>query len=63
MTVNLGLFVNAVISFLIVAWAVFVLVRGFNAAKKSEEEKPAEPAPPAPEVVLLEEIRDLLKTK
>ncbi len=61
-TVNFGLFVNAVISFLIVAWAVFVLVKGFNAARKAEEEKPAEPAPPAPEVVLLEEIRDLLKT-
>ena len=62
-TVNYGLFINSVISFLIVAWAVFMLVKGFNAAKKVEEEKPAEPAPPAPEVVLLEEIRDLLKTK
>jgi len=62
-TINYGLFVNSVISFLIVAWAVFMLVKGFNAARKSEEEKPAEPAPPAPEVVLLEEIRDLLKAK
>ena len=62
-TINYGLFVNAVISFLIVAWAVFMLVKGFNAARKSEEEKPAEPAPPDPEVVLLEEIRDLLKTR
>jgi len=62
-TVNYGLFVNSVISFLIVAWAVFMLVKAFNAAKKSEEETPAEPPPPAPEVVLLEEIRDVLKAK
>jgi large conductance mechanosensitive channel len=62
-TVNYGLFVNSVISFLIVAWAVFMLVKGFNAAKKAEEETPAEPPAPPEDVVLLTEIRDLLKVK
>jgi large conductance mechanosensitive channel len=64
-TINLGLFFNAVISFLIVAWAVFLLVKGFNAAaRKLEEEKAAAP-PPAPprQEILLEEIRDLLKSR
>ncbi len=62
-TVNYGVFINNVISFLIVAFAVFILVKGINAAKKKEEEKPkAPPAPPAEEV-LLTEIRDLLKQR
>ncbi len=62
-SVNYGVFINNVISFLIVAFAVFILVKGINAAKKKEEEKPkAPPAPPAEEV-LLTEIRDLLKQR
>lgn len=62
-TLNYGLFVNAVISFLIVAFSVFILVRQFNRLKKELEAKP--PAPPAPsqEQVLLAEIRDLLKSR
>ncbi|MDW3096716.1 large conductance mechanosensitive channel protein MscL [Pyruvatibacter sp.] len=62
-TINYGLFFNAVISFLIVAWVVFLIVRSINKMKKAEEEAPKEdPAPPREEV-LLEEIRDLLKTQ
>ncbi len=62
-TLNYGLFINAVISFLIVAWVVFLIVRSINKMKKAEEEAPKEdPAPPREEV-LLEEIRDLLKTQ
>lgn len=62
-TMNIGLFINNVISFLIVAWAVFLLVKGMNSLKKKQEEAPAEaPAPPR-EQVLLEEIRDLLKAR
>jgi len=62
-SVNYGVFFNNIISFLIVAFAVFLLVKGINAAKKKEEEKPkAPPAPPAQEV-LLTEIRDLLKQR
>ena len=62
-TVNYGVFMNNVISFLIVAFAVFMLVKGINAAKKKEEEKPAAPAEPPKQEVLLEEIRDLLKQR
>jgi len=60
-TWNVGLFINAVIKFVIVAFAVFLLVKGFNRVVRKEEAKPAAP-PPAPpqELVLLGEIRDLL---
>ena len=64
-TINYGLFINALISFLIVAWAVFFVVKGFNKLKKKEEvveEAPAEPEPSAEET-LLTEIRDLLKAQ
>jgi len=59
-TINYGLFINALISFLIVAWALFMLIKGMNMLVKKEEAKPAEPAPPPKQEVLLEEIRDLL---
>ena len=69
-TLNWGNFLSAVINFFILAFVVFLLVKGLNRladlGKKKEEEKPAEPAaPPAPsnEEVLLGEIRDLLKNK
>ena len=63
-TINYGLFLNNVLSFVIVAACLFFIIKGMNSLKKKEEEAPAEPeapAAPAPEVVLLEEIRDLLK--
>lgn len=59
-TVNLGLFINTVVTFLIVSFAIFMLVRGINRWKKEEEKKPS--APPRQEV-LLEEIRDLLQQR
>ena len=69
-TLNWGNFISAVINFFILAFVVFMLVKGLNKlseiGKKQEEEAPAEPeAPPAPsaEEVLLAEIRDLLKEK
>lgn len=62
-TWNYGLFINAVVNFLIVAFAVFLLIRGLNKLKRQEAEKPAAPPPPSPEVVLLTEIRDLLKSR
>jgi len=63
-TLNLGVFINAVISFLIVGFAVFMVVRSFNRLKRREEE-PASAAPPEPpaQEKLLAEIRDLLKTR
>ena len=62
-TLNYGVFANAVLNFLIVAFAVFIMVKNVNKMKKAEEEKPAEPAAPPRQEVLLEEIRDALKAK
>ncbi|HNP64339.1 MAG TPA: large-conductance mechanosensitive channel protein MscL [Woeseiaceae bacterium] len=59
-TVNYGVFIDTVINFLIVALAVFMLIKGINTMKKKEEAKPAEPAKPSNEEALLTEIRDLL---
>lgn len=56
--VNIGNFINATISFIIVAFVMFMIIKGMNKAKKKEEAAPS--APPAQEV-LLAEIRDLLK--
>ena len=58
-TWNYGLFINAILTFIIVAFAIYLLVKAFNAAKKAEP--PAPPAPPAEDVLLLREIRDSLK--
>ena len=60
-TWNIGLFINALIKFLIIAAAIFLLVRGVNAMRKQKEEAPAEPPAPSDDVVLLTEIRDLLR--
>ena len=46
---------------MIVAFAIFMVIRGMNKLQKKEEEKPAEPPKPSDEVVLLQEIRDALK--
>ena len=62
-TMNIGTFINNIISFLIVAWAVFMLVKAMNSLKKKEEEAPAEPPAPPKSEVLLEEIRDALKAR
>ena len=59
-TINYGVFIDNVISFLIVAFAVFMLIKALNSMKKKEEEKPAEPPKPSAEESLLTEIRDLL---
>jgi large conductance mechanosensitive channel len=60
-TFNYGMFINTCITFLIVAFAVFVLIRAINKLKRAEEQKPAEPPPTPEEVMLLREIRDALK--
>ncbi|MFA9409054.1 MAG: large-conductance mechanosensitive channel protein MscL [Candidatus Dadabacteria bacterium] len=62
-TINYGAFTNTIISFLIVAFAVFLLIRRINSMKKREEEAPAAPPEPSKEETLLTEIRDLLKQK
>ena len=62
-TLNVGLFINAIISFVIVAFALFMLIKAMNTLKKEEEEAPAEPEEPPRDVQLLEEIRDALVKK
>lgn len=60
--IQYGLFINTLIRFLIVAWVVFLLVKGVNAIRRRDAESPPKtpPAPP-PQEALLAEIRDLLK--
>jgi large conductance mechanosensitive channel len=56
-----GSFLTVVINFMIIAWVLFMVIRGLSRLQKTEEAKPAEPPKPSPGVVLLTEIRDLLK--
>ena len=59
--IQYGAFINTMIQFLIIAWVVFLLVKGVNAMRRADVAAPeAAPAPPAQEVLLME-IRDLLK--
>lgn len=61
-TVKYGAFINAAINFLIVAFVVFLLVKGVNSLKRKAEDPKAKDAPPPPaDIVLLTEIRDALK--
>ena len=61
--VKYGVFIQTVIDFAIVAFAIFMLIRGINAMKRKEEETPAAPPEPPKEEILLTEIRDILKEK
>jgi len=60
-TWNYGSFIQVAIDFLIVAFVIFMLIKGINALKKKEEPAPAPPPAPTKDQVLLTEIRDLLK--
>ena len=59
-TINFGLFINNVISFLIVAVVLFLVVKAMNQLRRKQEEDPSAEPPPSREVQLLEEIRDEL---
>ena len=61
--VKYGVFIQTVIDFAIVAFAIFILIKGINAMKRKEEETPAAPPEPPKEEILLTEIRDILKEK
>jgi large conductance mechanosensitive channel len=65
LTLNYGSFINNVITFIIVAWAVFLLVKAMNMAETRLRLAPESPAapPPTEDVLLLREIRDELKKK
>jgi large conductance mechanosensitive channel len=58
-----GSFATIVINFLIIAWVLFMVIRGLNKLIKSEAEKPAKPAEAPRQEVLLQEIRDILAKK
>jgi large conductance mechanosensitive channel len=62
-TVNYGVFIQTLLDFVIVAFAIFMVIKGMNSLKKKEEEAPAAPPEPPKEEILLTEIRDLLKQK
>lgn len=56
-----GKFIQTIVDFLIVAWAIFMAIKGINTLQRKKAEAPAAPAAPPADVVLLTEIRDLLK--
>lgn len=60
-TFNYGNFIQVIVDFLIIAFAIFILLKGINRFKKKKEEAPAAPAEPPADIQLLTEIRDLLK--
>lgn len=62
-TINYGKFLNTIISFLIVAFAVFILVKNINKLRQEKEAAPPPPPGPSNEEKLLSEIRDILKNK
>ena len=62
-SVKYGLFLSAVINFLIVAFVLFLVIKGINASRKKEAETPAAPPAPTNEEKLLMEIRDALKNR
>jgi len=62
-TINWGIFVNSLIIFLIVALALFMVIKGFNKMQREEEAAPEVPPEPSDEAKLLSEIRDLLQAK
>lgn len=66
-SINYGMFLQTAIDFVIIAFCIFLLIKGINRLKRKHEETPApapaEPPAPSKEEVLLSEIRDILKTK
>lgn len=60
-TVKYGNFLSAVINFVIIAFVLFLIIKGINSTKRKEAAAP--PPPPAADIILLTEIRDLLKQK
>ena len=61
--IKYGIFVNTVIDFLIVAFAIFLAIKGVNRLRRQEAQTPAPPPAPTPQEKLLAEIRDVLKAQ
>ncbi|MBE2894720.1 large-conductance mechanosensitive channel protein MscL [Spirabiliibacterium falconis] len=62
-TLNYGAFIQTVFDFVIIAFAIFMVIKGLNKMKKEQPKEEPAPAAPSAEETLLTEIRDLLKTK
>lgn len=62
-TLNYGNFIQVTFDFLIIAFAIFLMIKAINKMKKKEEKAPAVPPAPPADITLLTEIRDLLKDK
>lgn len=60
-TINYGLFIQTIVNFVIVAWAMFIIIKLMNKLKRKQEAGAADAPPPPRQELLLEEIRDLLK--
>ena len=61
--IKYGVFINSIIEFIIIAFAIFIVIKGMNALKRKEEAAPSEPPKPSNEEVLLTEIRDALRSR
>jgi large conductance mechanosensitive channel len=61
--IKIGSFLAATFDFIVIAFVVFLIVKGINSLRKKEEAKPAAPAELPPDVKLLTEIRDLLRSR
>ncbi len=61
--ISYGLFINTIIQFLIIAFVIFLIIKGINSMRRREAETPVEPAAPTTSEALLTEIRDLLKSR
>jgi large conductance mechanosensitive channel len=62
-TLNYGKFIQSIVDFIIIAFAIFMMIKAMNTFKKKQEEAPAAPPAPSAEVILLTEIRDALVKK
>lgn len=62
-TIGYGTFITVTVNFIIIAWVLFLVIKGMNRVMKAEEASPPPPAPPTKEQELLAEIRDLLKAR
>lgn len=59
--IKYGMFIQAVVNFLLIAFVIFSIIKAINTFNKKKEDAPEEPAKPSEDIVLLTEIRDLLK--
>lgn len=59
--IKYGMFIQTIVNFILISLVIFSIIKSINQFKKKEEEKPEEPAAPSEDIVLLTEIRDLLR--